>query len=146
MARSFWRRHRSSENPGLRYKSTRTLATSLGNHREIDAATQLLASTFVGNNKDMLLDLKLRRVGLLKKNGQNKEALKLLQTMVPEATTKPHIYSQILQHLADTFFCLRRYPKAYDMFIDLVALTKETFGQEDPKTLTAMRGYAATLY
>ena len=61
MDRRFWRRYRSSQDLHLRFKSTRILVTCLGFDGEVDAASQLLdeASTWVGNNKKPLLELKL---------------------------------------------------------------------------------------
>ena len=63
MARRFWRHYRASQDLDLRYSSTRTLATSLGLNGEVDSANQLLdeASTCVGNNQALLLELNLTR-------------------------------------------------------------------------------------
>ena len=148
MVRRCWRRHRSSQDPGLRYNSTRSLVTSLGGgHDEVDAANQLLdeASTCAGNDKEVLLDVKLFRASMLRKNGHDLGALGLLQAMLPEAkvyTANPHYYGLTMLQMADVLLHLDRYQEAHEMATELVAFAKAKFGPEDPRTLTAVRTYA----
>ena len=147
MTRRFWRRHRSSHDVEQRYNSTKFLATRLGCNGEVDAASQLLndASTFVGNDKGMLLDLKLFRAGMLRTNGQNLEGLELLQAMLPEAkeyTRNPQLYGRAMQQVADVLLALDRYQEAHEAAADLVAFAKANCGLEDPGTLSAVRTYA----
>ena len=147
MVRRFWRRHRSSLVMDLRYNTAKFLAGALGRKDELDAANQLLdeASTCVGNNTGALLDLKLYRADLLKKSGQNLEALGLLQAMLPEVkayTANPHLYDNAINHIVTVLIGLHRYQEAHDMAIELVQVTKARYGQEDPDTLVAMQKYA----
>ena len=146
MKRRSWRRYRSSQDLGLRYNSTRFLATNFRNGDEFDAANQLLddASTFAANG-EQLLGLKLLRAELLIKNGQSLEALGLLQAMLPEATvaTNPHIYAHLMHEIADVLLALGRYQEAYEMATELGAFAKANFGPEHPASLAGMRLYAA---
>ena len=149
MTRRFWRRYRSSQDGDLRYNSTKSLAISLGYNGEVDAANQLLdeASTFVGNDKQALLDLKLFRTELLRKNDQKLEALGLLQAMLPEAkvdTTNPHIYGGAMLQITDVLLDLVRYQEAHEVATELVAFTKAKYGLESSRTLLAVHIYAIT--
>ena len=147
MKRRFWRQHRSSQDQDLLdYNSMKALAASLGDSHEFDATNQLLdeASISAGST-DALLDLKLFRTELLKKNGQKLEALGLLQAMLPEAkarTANPWIYGQTMLQIAEVLLGLGRYQDAYEAAAELVAITKARYGRENPMTLTAMRQYA----
>ena len=145
MTRRFWRRQRSS--PSLRYESTRNLIMSLGHHREYDAANQLLdeASTWVGYNRGMLLELKLLRADLRIQTGQNLEALGLLQAMLPEVevcTAHPHLYGQTMQIITDLVLDLDRYQEAHETATKLVAFAKAKFGLAHPRSMQAVNSYA----
>ena len=148
MDRCFWRRYRSRQDQlTLRYNSTRNLAIWLGDNAENDAANQLLdeVSTCVGHDKELLLELKLLRAGLLIKNGEKLDALGLLQAMLPEAklyTASPELYGVTLLHIADLLLGLDRYQGAYEAAAEAVASAKANFGLEDSRTLTAMKMHA----
>ena len=147
MRRRSWRYHRSSQYENLRYNATRSLAMSLGDNREVDAANQLLdeASNYVGNNRERLLGINLLRAKLLKKNGQNLEVLGLLQAMLPEAkvyTTNPILYGRTMKQLTDTLLGLHQYHEAYEMATEWVAFAKGKFGLDHSLTLVAMGTYA----
>ena len=153
MRRRFWRRYRevsirSSQDLTLRYNSTKSLAICLGQNGEVDAASQLLddASPFVGNNRSMLLELKLLRADLRIQNGQKLEALGLLQAMLPEAkvcTGNPHIYCRTMQQLASVLIDLDRDQEAHEATSELVAFAKANYSLENLRTLIAMKLYAA---
>ena len=126
----------------LRYASTRSLAICLGDDGEVDAANQLLdeASTFVGNYKDTLLDLKLSRANMLHRNGQTLEALGLLQAVLPEAkecTANPALYSCTMHRIAEFLLNLHRYQEAHEAAAEVAAYYKARFGSEDPGFLRA---------
>ena len=147
MKRGCWRHHRSRQDHVLDYNSTKSLAGSLGLDGEIDAANQLFdeASTCVGNNQALLVDLKLLRVSWLSENGQKLEALGLLQAMLPEVkayTTNPHLYVATIHETANILVGLDRSQEAHEAATEAVAFTKAKFGMEDPKTLLAMTLYA----
>ena len=149
MLRCLWRCHRSSQDLGLRFNSSTALANCLGNNGEVDATSQLLdeASTCAGNDKGTLLDLNLVRAGMLIENGQNLEALGLLQAMLPEAkvrTSNPAIYCLTLLQTVEVLLDLERYQEAHEAATELVAFAKAKFGLEDPVTLKAMGTYART--
>ena len=148
MTRRCWRRHRSSQDLGLRYNSTRALAVCLGAHHESDAANQLLdeASTCAGDNMGALLGINLLRAELLIQNGQLLEALGRLQAMLPEAkvyTGNPSFYRGAMQQLAEVLLSLGRNQEAHEMATEAVAFSKAKWGPEDPMTLEAVRTYAA---
>ena len=147
MRRRFWRLHRSNQEVGRRYGSTRALANYLGYNGEVDAATQLLdaASTCIGNNSGMLLDLKLCRADLLIKNGEKIEGLGLLQALLPEVrvyTARPHLYGKLMQDMTTVLLGLDRYQEAHEAAAELVAFAKANCGLEDAKTLIAVEMYA----
>ena len=147
MDRRFWRHHRSSQDINLRYNSTRSLATCLGDREEIDAANQLLdeASTCVGIGKAHLLELKLLRASMLSMSDRPLEALRLLQAMLPEAkvyTANPQLYAGGMLQLADVLLSLDRYQEAHEAAAEAVAFHKAKYGLEDPVTLAAMHTYA----
>ena len=108
--------------------------------------TSLLdASTCVGNIPEALLDLRISRAELLITNGQELEALGLLQAMLPEAkqfTANPHYYTQTLQLLGDVLLHLDRNQEAHNMATELFAFAKAKFGLEHHLTLRAMSMYA----
>ena len=144
MKRRFWRHYRSSQDLDLRYHSTRSLAASLGNNGEFDAANQLLddASTCFGNND---LELKLDSSSMLIKHGQELEALELLQAILPEAkacTTIPYVYGQALQLMTNVLLRLDRNQEAHEMAIELIAFAKAKNSQESALTLKAKEAYA----
>ena len=146
--RRFWRRYRSSEEDYQRYFAAKCMVETLGMNREFDAANQLLdeASTCVGNDMDMLLDLKLCRAIILTDNGQKLEALDLLQAMLPEAkadSEDPESYSCTMHQIADLLLDLDRNQEAHEATAEVVAYDKAHYGPEDPRTLKAMRTYAA---
>ena len=147
MMRRFWWHYRSSQDRNLLFSSTRSLANGLGYTGEIDIAGRLLdeASTCVGNNMTWLLDLRLIRIQMLVKHGQNLEALGFLQTTLPEAklcTMNPHIYYRTMQQLADVLLKLDRYQEAHDMATEAVTYCKATYGLEHLDTLIARRTYS----
>ena len=148
MTRRFWRRHQSRRDLlEPRYLSARSLAVALGFNAEFDAAHQLLdeATNCVGDNTQLLVDLKLFRARMLLRSGQKLEALGLLQAMLPEAkvyTAHPELYAHAMNQLASVFLSLGRYQEAREMTAELVAFNKATFGLEDPKTLQAISWYA----
>ena len=146
--RRFWRRHRSNHNVGKRYDSTRSLVTCLGFNGELDVAKQLLdeASTFVGNDLEALLDLKLFKAIMLTTNGEQLEALGLLQAMLPQAKAyaeNPFFYTQAMLHLAHVLFDLHLYQKSHEAAAELILFTREKFGGDDPLTLKAKSRYAS---
>ena len=146
MDRRCWRRHRSSPNHGLRYFVTRTLASKLGFAGEIDVANQLLdvASTVAGNDA-LVMDLKILRADILKKNEKNLEALELLQSILPEAkvdTANHHVYCQVMLLTADVLILLHRNQEAHDTAAEAMAIAKAKFGLDDPKTLMTVHTYA----
>ena len=148
ISRRFWRHHRSSQDLGLRYNSSRSLAARLANSDELDGASQLLdeASTCVGSNTEALLDLKLIRASVLFEHDQNLEALGLLQATLPEAkayAAHPHIYCRTMDQMARVLLVLDRYQEAHEAAVEAVAFTKAKFGLEDPLTLIAWTLYAA---
>ena len=148
MQRRFWRRHRSSQDPYLYNHSTTHLAHCIGANDEFDAANQLLddASTFAANGEQLLV-LKLLRVELLKKNGQQLEALALLQATLPAAkayTANPLIYCLIMLQITDVLVALGRYQEAHEGAAKLVAFAKAKFGLENPTTMSAVTKYAFT--
>ena len=147
MKRRCWLRHRSSQDLILRYNSTTSLATCLAIDGEFDVAHQLVdeASTWVGNDKHLLLDLKLSRADLLIESGQKLDGLELLQTILPETkqiTTNPGIYGYTMQQITDVLLDLNRNQEAHEMASELVAFAKAKFGLERSVTLIAMTTYA----
>ena len=149
MARRYWRRHRSSQDLDLRYHASRSLATSIGFNGEVDAANQLLdeASSFVGFDKAMLLELKLNRAEMRIENGQKLEGLGLLQAILPEAkahTANPYLYSRTMLETVDVLLQLGRDQEAHEMATEVIAFAKAKFGPEDTRTLEAVRTYAIT--
>ena len=120
---------------------------SLGNNGEVDAANRLLdeASTFVGNNKVVLLELKLMRANILLKNAQDLESLGLLQAILPEAkvdTANPDLYFNALKNLASVLLRLCRYQEAHEAAAEATTFAKANFGLEHPQILSAVRTYA----
>ena len=148
MARRFWRHYLSSQDLKQRYGSTSSLAISLGhNNRELAAAKQLFdaASTCVGNNRGLLLELKLHRATLLIQNDQSLEALGLLQAMLPEAkvyTSCPRLYGLAMQLLADVFLGLDRNQEAHEAAAELVAFSQVHYSMESTQTLKPRTMYA----
>ena len=147
MSRRFWRHYRSGQDLGQRYTAVKCVASLLGLNGEVDAANQLLdaASSCVEHDKEALLDLKVLRAGMLVTNGQNLEALGLLQAMAPEAkeyTANPHYYGLTMLQKADVLLRLGRYQEAHEVATEVVAIVKAKFDLEDPKTLSAMSMYA----
>ena len=144
--RRFWRRHRSSQDVGFGYDSMRHLAICLGLYGEVDSANQLLdaASNCVSNGQQ-LLDLKLLRVAMLKKNGQKLEALGILQAMLPEArayTAAPYLFGGTLYEIVEVFLDLDRNQEAHEAAAELVAFNKEHFSMESTQTLNTLQTYA----
>ena len=147
MNRRFWQRHRSNQDPELRYNSTRTLATCLGNNREFHATNQLVDEALVcaGKYPALLLEMNLFRAGMLIKSGEKIEALGLLQAMLPEAkvyTAHPHLYGGVMQQLTEVLLDLDRNQEAHEAATELVAFAKAHYGLEDPMTLNALYTYA----
>ena len=143
MKRRFWRHHRSSQDLGLRYDSSRSLVFTLSFEGELDAAMQVLdeASNCVRNNRNgqaVLLELELLRADILSQNGQNLEALGLLQAMLPEAkmSTAQRNY-QAMQQMTEVLIELGRYQEAHETAAEAFAFTKAKFGLEDHRTLIA---------
>ena len=147
MKRRSWRRHRSSHDVERHYNSTKCLALCLGDHGECDAANQVLdeASNCTGNNKAVLLELKLVRSRLLMKNGQMLEALGLMQATLPEAkvyTARPHHLFNLMHQITEVLLNLGRYQEAYEAGAETVAIANANYSMEDPVTLTSMTMYA----
>ena len=145
--RRFWRRHRSSQDLTLLYNSTKCLATCLGTNREVDAANQLLdeSSTFIWNQKEALLQMKLLRASLLSKNDHNLEALGLLQAILPEVkmdVANPLQYGLTMMETVTLLLHLNRNQEAHEMATEAVAFTKAKLGLEHRLTLKASEGYA----
>ena len=115
---------------------------------EVDPASKLLddASNCVGDNRGMLLDLKLRRAEVLRAVDRKPEALGLLQAILPEVkvnTANPNLYGQTMLQIFHTLLGLDRYQEAHEAAAELVAHCKVKFGMEDPKTMAAMTEYAS---
>ena len=153
MFRRFWRYHRSGtlrcvRDRDFRYNSIRSLAISVMDNGEVDAANQLLdqASNCSGNGQDLLLELKILRVRMLIKNDQHLVAVKLLQPMLPEAkacTASPDLYGQVMYLMTEAFFALDRFQEAYEMATELVPYYKGHYGLEHCMTLPGMSMYAS---
>ena len=143
MIRQFWRRHRSNQDVGLRYNSTKYLVSFLGKCGEVDAATQLLdeASTWLGKNTEALLDMKLLRAELLRANEQNVESLELLIATLPEAkawtAVNPQCYFFALVKVAELLLFLEKNQEGHDAAVELLAFSKAHFGRDDFPTLMA---------
>ena len=149
MARHCWKRFRSSQDVELRFNSVRSLATSLGGNGEVDAANQLLdeASTCVRREKEPRLMLILSRATILSSNGQQLEALGLLQSILPEAkeyAAAPQYYSQILRDVVSVYLRLHRNQEAHETATELVAFTKAKFGTEHLATVEGLHWKART--
>ena len=147
MSRRFWQRHRSSQHQVRRYNSTTILADTLTLCNKTDAANHLLteASKYAGDDRSILLNIKLRRATMLTKNGQKLEALELLQATLPEAkadTERPHHYASATADIAELLVDLDRGDESYDMATEAVEFTKVTYGPEHSRTLAAIGMYA----
>ena len=139
--------HRSGQDLGRRYHSSISLATSLGDNNEGDAANHLFdeASTCVVN-KEALLDLKVSRAHIHTKNGRALEALGLLHALLPEAkqlTTNPGLYGRTMLKIAEVLLQLDRCQEAHEAATELVAFTKANYSLEHLWTLRAMSMYAS---
>ena len=147
MTRRFWRRYRSGQDLERRYDSTRAMAAFLDINGEFDATNQLLdeASTFVGNNKEILLDLKLFRAEMAESNGKKIEAVELLQAMLPEAkvfTANPQLYLKATMNMSTLLIDLDRHQEAHEAATEAATFTKANYGPETPTALIAMKTYA----
>ena len=127
------------------------MALCLAHQNEVDSVNQLLdeALTCVGSNKARLLDLKLLTVTMLVVDGQNLQALELLQVILPEAkayTANHSFYHSTLTQMAGAFFALGRYQEAHEATAEKVALDKANYGLESLRTLTTMNMYASICF
>ena len=93
------------------------------------------------------MELKLLRAQMLRKRGQNLEALGLLKAILPLAkayTARPQLYMQSISRIADQLLDLDRYQEAHEAADKGVAFGKAKFGLEDIRTLTVSNTYAVT--
>ena len=87
MKRRCWWRYRSGRHPDvLCYLSKKSLADLLEVNGQVDATQRYEeASKYTGGHWSLVLDLNLRRTEVLKRKFQMREALDLLNAIVPEA-------------------------------------------------------------
>ena len=148
MFRRFWRRYRSSEDMELRYYLVRELADIIGDHGELDAATQLLgeASKCAADDMGIILNTKRLRAMMLVKNGQSLDGLDLLKAtlaQVKEHTADdPILVFKTMYDVCVVSHKLGRIQECLDTAMENVALAKAEFGPEDGYTLIARNMYA----
>ena len=152
MNRRLWRRYRASGyNQFLRYNAARVLFDILRKYRSESVAANYLfqeASKAAGNNKNLLLDLNVRRAQMLGMDGQYVEALELLEATLPEAkkdTAHPEVYIMGLDIKALALRSLRRGPEMLEAVAEEAAFAKARLGLEDLRTLEPMKKYASAL-
>ena len=150
MVRRCWRRHRSGQyttHQGWRYMTLEQLAKSLIAHDEEDAANLLFdeASKIIENDEQDI-EMKLQRAEhVSKRNGQDLEALELLQAILPKArayTEAPALYFRTLHQLAEVLIHLGRNHEAHEVAGEAVTFTTAKFGREDLFTVSARKAYA----
>ena len=143
----FWRRHRSRPDLQLRFLSKRSLATCLWSHDEIEQADQLLdEALFCVGNQQTYLDIRLLRATMQIKKGNNVGGLGMLQAMLPEAKAyvkDPYFHSQVMLHIAEVLFDLKRYRESRQFATDTVTFSTAKYGKENPFTLRSRAQYAA---
>ena len=152
MRRRWWRHHRSGNyrsgrDLDLRYNSTTLLADILGFQYEIDAANHLyeIASTCIGNDERLRLDLMLNKIKLLIHNHQLLQVVELLNVVLPiakEYTADLDMFFQAMAYRSDALRGLARYQEAHETATELLAWTKAKFGPTATMTLAAKKQYA----
>ena len=144
MLRYFWRRYRSSPNIELCFNSLRALAYMLERNNELDAANRLYdgVSKFAGIDNVVLRSIKLNRADIMKRNGQELEALELLKTLLDEAKedmVNPLFCLKTMIDMAGLLGKLGRHQECLDTSTEAIAFANANFPPDDINKTTAMQ-------
>ena len=104
------------------------------------------ASMSTGNNRLLLLHIKLSRADIMRRNDQQLEALELLQAMLPEtkayAATDPDLHFRAMLNLIALLGGFERDEECLDTAAEAVAFAEANYGMETGNTLESKEVYA----